>query len=227
VVITNAKNDNQKYEILFRRDPSEKPKTVSLEPAPLDFTTGYIRLMQQESRVDVIDSQNIGYLRLPGMRKDFLNTFKNSWQKLGSKLDALVLDFRRGLPGRDSGFLPLFFTDPDASNHLPLPDTVTILIDEGTQEGLEWIAALLRKEKKVHLIGSASAGQLRESTSLTLKSGPYRLQVLKGDPDELRGLIPDQPLQPDYLVEAPLVYAHGVDEVRRKAIQKTAEWAGK
>lgn len=227
ILLTQHQANLRTYQLTWRRDPMEKPKQIEIQAVPVNYSEDIARLIHAVARVEVIGRKKLAYIRLPAMRSEWLAPFKQNLMKNLANADALVLDLRHGLPGRDAGFLPLFFENIAEVGATPRTAVgsrpIFIMVDRNTQEGLEWLAHLLQQQLGATLVGETTAGQPFQSEEVNLTSAPFLLRLGRPDPSSEDGLRYGQALKVDREIQAPLVYARGKDEILEQTLKFAME----
>lgn len=224
IMITRHDTERRRFKLEWRRDPLSSPRVDEVQVEAVDFAKAYSQLINTSASLERHGRKQIAYLRLPAMRSDFLPSFRSHLEKNWPKADALVLDLRDGHPGRDSGFIPLFFPELEEGK-LPEPKTpIWVLVNRHTKEGLEWLAFLLREQFGAVLVGEPTAGQSFQTEDVWLKSSQFLLRLARPDPGHIAsGLQNGQPLPVDLPVRSTLIFAHGQDEVLEQALKQAAK----
>jgi len=227
ILLTQHQASRRSYQLTWRRDPLEKPRKTEIQVVAVNYQEAFARLIHSSARVELIENKRLAYVRLPAMRSEWLIPFQQNLTKTLAGADALLLDLRYGLAGRDSGFLPLFFENiaPEGARPTTLigKRPIFIIVDKKTQEGLEWLAHLLQQQYSAILIGEATAGQPFQSEEVNLKSGPFILRLGRPDPSSEDGLRYGQSLKVDQEIKAPLIYARGKDEILEQSLKFAVE----
>ncbi len=216
-------------QLRFQRDPNEAIQSIRIEvKRQLPIKRLQEQVLQQATILEH-NRKKIAYLPVPSLTAALLPSMKTRLQSLDQKQpDAWLLDLRSGLAGRAAGFLDLFALTESESSAAPSlsQKPIYILTNQGTIEGQEWLAWLLRKQRGAVLIGEATAGHAWESKFFYLQNGRFALRVPIADPPNNVGLIQGQGLQPDHAIPDTLVFSRGYDELKEKALQMISKKSG-
>jgi carboxyl-terminal processing protease len=202
--------------LTMRRSGIDKPVKATLKRADYKLQTVS----------DRVHAGNIGYIRLAGFDKGtpaaLEAAVQDLRQKTGNKLIGFILDLRNNPGGdfdaavksadafldkgditviksRDSGQLKRIAATPgDVANGLP----IVALVNSGTAEEAELVAAALQNNHRALLLGTKTFGESSIESIIPLKDGgAIRLTTARfltpdGKPIESKGLTPNLTIEP-------------------------------
>ena len=196
----------------FRRLPWDAPKQVTLRPDRSSLVEALAKMLSQGGYLRRVGDKEIMYLPLPLSCHPSLAERLMSQAKVAQmRADALVLDLRGDYSDGGLTYLEPFVSVPTSAATLATPVSVApyakplvVLVDHGTSGGREQLAAFLQKAKRAILVGEPTAAASRPGRAVALSSGREILWLPQPG-------VASDPLKPDILVTAPLIYAAGSD----------------
>jgi carboxyl-terminal processing protease len=207
----------EKAHVEIRRTPMEAPRRLDVGTVHESWQQSLLRGMQASQRFIKVEGRTIGYVWLPAATSDeFRSALHAAAQTFETKADALVLDLRGGVGGADLAYLEPFFALPDPKGQPQKPTyskPLVALVDDRTSGGREWLAWLLKRRGRATVIGEPTAGAFLARRLIDVGPGErFALQLPVAGGKGLGGQLEGHPVVPDVAVDAPLMYAAGVDE---------------
>lgn len=181
-------------------------RTVTVTPEPISM----IEATAKSVKVIRHEGMKFGYVHTwHFLAPSIYQTVANAMKKKFSQCDALLLDIRGrgGSPIVMNAILGLFRTGA-------WDKPVVLLVDDRSRSAKEIFAWAFMKEKLGPVVGRTTEGAVLGSTFFPLSDGSCLLvpvqdgkMYTKGDKLEGKGVTPD------FVVEFPLPYANGYDEI--------------
>jgi carboxyl-terminal processing protease len=214
--------DGEAVELEVRQREGAKPVKRIVTPRLVDPEEEWLEAQRNGARLIRRGGKKVAYVSLYSCAgeqyEDLVRELVADWM---SDADALILDFRGGWGGCNSGFVDIFHRAP-AVMEMTLRDgekirwdpywrkPLYVLIDGGTRSGKEVVAYSIQKHGLGVLVGERTAGAVVAGRSFLLRDGALLYLAVADvtvDGERLEGL----GVEPDVYVESGLRYADGVD----------------
>ena len=215
----------EKNQILtVRRHKNEAPQSLVIHPKNLGYQDVMLEGTKLSEKIFHTRGKKIGYIHLwCGTHSDFLAALHASIERLSKTTDGLILDIRDGFGGAGPAYIgPLFpphseYNSEDWSYNKP----VVALINSGTRSGKEWLAYILKVQKRATLVGEATAGAFLSGGVHKFDNDKFLLYLAMQafNPPDVTSPIEGVGVSPDVRIADPGPYADGDDQQLKAAIK--------
>ena len=209
----NSFNTSAAVEIRYLHEQNGPELIAKVTPEKKSVQEYLLTSANSSKQIFQVGDKRVGYFHLwSGTHDRFLESIVNATTEMASTTDLMILDLRNGYGGAWTPYiLPFFDHDPDTGEAVKqiYSKPLYVLINEGVRSGKEYLAYLLKKEKRATLVGTNTAGYFLGGNIFQIVDGTSALYLAThGDPTgELEG----RGVAPDIEVKSSLPYSQGRD----------------
>jgi carboxyl-terminal processing protease len=200
-------------EIHFLHEPNGLEQVATLTPEKKSVQEYLLASTMASKKILSVAGKRVGYFHLwSGTHDRFLGSILSTTQEMADATDVLILDLRDGYGGAWTHYVQPFF-DHDLETGEPTAQIykkpVYVLINDGVRSGKEYLAFLMKREKRAVLVGTNTAGHFLGGNIFQIENGVSALYLaIHGDPT---GQLEGRGVAPDIEVPSALPYSQGKD----------------
>lgn len=215
----------QKVDLEIRRRKGQGTQKISVDVVSKSYSLVFEEAIRNSKRIEQRGDRKIGYVHLwAATRPEHAKALTKAVEEMAPTINSLVLDLRDGYGGGDPSFIDLLFMtrDEKGNRHLrTYAKKLYVLINENTTSGKEWMAALLKVNKRATLIGEKTAGAFLKASAFDIENEQFLLVIPTGKvPEDVQ--IEKNGISPNIKIKWKKAYSAGKDSQFNFAINDLA-----
>ncbi len=174
-----AKKSGQTVDLFIRRHVDGDLQKISVKVVKKSYPQAFLDGIKKSKKILESGGHKIGYVHLwAATHAEHHQAFRQMVKELAPWVEGLILDFRDGMGGGTPELMDKLFLDRDENGNKQLrvySKKLTVLINEYTTSGKEWLTAILKNKKRAKVIGQRSAGAMLKPGLFDIEKGQYLL----------------------------------------------------